>query len=184
MVVFADQREDQVVVHPDHQDREEAGDEREVARPEHRERGPEAVGGDQLVARYLDLDHEQRHGDAEDAVAERFDACGAGILQRRRTAASSRAFRYMSAGRASRPWIQPDKISTETPSFLASGASPPQSWRAPARARIWGEGLAMGAIFARRLALFCAISYVAADREAQTGGKGAGERVCANARSC
>src|SRR6266850_5354570 len=72
-------------------------------------------------------------------------------LQRRRGAASSRARRYMSAGRTSRPRSQPDRTSTETPSFLASGASPPQSCKAPARARIWGEGLAMGCIFGWRV---------------------------------
>src|SRR5204862_7794987 len=120
MVVFADQREDQVVVYPGDQNREEASDEREVARPQSRERWREPVRSDQLVARYLDLDHEQRHGDAKDAVAERFDAVGAGVLQRRRGAASTRARRYISGGRTSCPRSQPDSTSTETPSFFAS----------------------------------------------------------------
>src|SRR5205823_9362295 len=66
-----------------------------------------------------------------------FDPVGAGVLQRRRTAASSRARRYLSAGRTSCPRSQPDRTSTETPSFLASGASPPQSARARDRVFIW-----------------------------------------------
>ena len=41
------------------------------------------------------------------------------------------------------PRSQPDRTSTVTPSFLASGASPPNSCKARDSAFIWGEGFAM-----------------------------------------
>src|SRR3954469_718189 len=40
----------------------------------------------------------------------------------------------------------------------------------------------MGTILARRVALFRAVSYIAADPAAQSGGEGAGEHVCAKVR--
>src|SRR5260221_14749940 len=68
---------------------------------------------------------------------------------------------YMIGGRTSCPRSQLERTSTETPSFLASGASPPESCKARERVIIWGEGLAMGGIFDGRICLYCAVAYIA-----------------------
>ena len=67
----AQAHEQPVMGHPDHADREEARDVREVRRPLGADRAPEMV---ELLGRELDLEHEQRDRDREHAVVERLDA--------------------------------------------------------------------------------------------------------------
>jgi hypothetical protein len=69
-----------VVVDPDDPDREEARRVRQVRRPEVEQRVAEAAprrGGD------ADLEHEQRRGDREDAVAESLEPGRPGLVHRR-----------------------------------------------------------------------------------------------------
>ena len=73
-----DQRDGVVVVHPDDPDREEARHIGEVRRPEVEQLVAEVLGrGDR------ELEHEQRRGDREHAVAERLEAAGAGLVHGR-----------------------------------------------------------------------------------------------------
>src|SRR4051812_42958441 len=102
------------------------------------------MAGDLALALYLDrrcvrVDRERL--ELVDLLGARCGAGGAArlhrtVLQRRRGAPRWRARRYISAGTTSWPRSQPDRSSTETPSFLASGASPPQSCNARERACI------------------------------------------------
>src|SRR5512138_2699267 len=68
----------------------------------------------------------------------------------------------MRGGTTSCPRSQLERTSMETPSFLASGASPPESCKARDRVCICMEGLAMGGIFGGRVPVRCAVAYIAA----------------------
>lgn len=74
--MFSEQREDPVVVYPNDEDRDEAGQKTQIAWPKSKQAPRQPGLRHQLLARHLDLNYKQCHRDGEDSITKRFEPYG------------------------------------------------------------------------------------------------------------